>query len=109
MKLDRLAITWNNYTFENEGIPPESYGGKVVFKDEQGNFTQITLSSSAVDQIMQTVASEVANNAKRMLAGMTLESVRDSARPKAIAAPAEVEAEEAEFTPAGDSAEELPF
>jgi hypothetical protein len=108
MKLDKLAITWNSYTFENDGIPPESYGGKVVFRDAQGNLTQITLSPSAVDQIMQTVAAEVANNAKRMLAEMTKESVRDSARPKSIAPPAEVE--EAEFTEAPKSNDDMvPF
>ena len=85
MKLDKLAVTWNDYTFANEGILPKSYGGKVVFCDEDGNITQVTLSASAIDQIMQAVAIEVLNNARRMLESMTLEAIHDSARPLAIA------------------------
>lgn len=103
MKLDRLTINWNNYTFENEGIPAQSYSGKVVFKDDEGNFTQITLSPAAIDQIMQTVSLEVANNAKKMLASMTLEAVRDSARPLCIQVDTSVE--DAHFT----ETPEVPF
>ena len=95
MKLNTLSVVWNNYNFENDGVAALSYGGKVVFKDEQGNYTQITLSAAAIDQIMQTVALEVANNAKRMLAEMTLENVRDAARPQALVHDREVE--EGEF------------
>lgn len=84
MKLDRLAVTWNSYTFENDGIPAQSYGGKVVFKDDSGNTTQVNISPAGIDQIMQVVALEVSNNAKKMLAAMSLEAVRDSARPLAI-------------------------
>lgn len=103
MKLDRLTVNWNNYSFENEGVPAQSYGGKVVFRDDSGNITQINLSPSAIDQIMQTVAIEVTNNAKKMLSSMTLESVRDSARPLAIQVDPTIE--EGHFT----QAEELPF
>lgn len=95
MKLNTLSVVWNNYNFENDGVAALSYGGKVVFKDAQGNYTQITLSAAAIDQIMQTVALEVANNAKRMLAEMTLENVRDAARPQALVHDREVE--EGEF------------
>lgn len=95
MKLNTISVVWNNFTFENEGVAPQSYGGKVVFKDEQGNYTQITLSAAAIDQIMQTVALEVANNAKRMLAEMTLENVRDAARPQSLTCESHIE--EGEF------------
>ena len=96
MKLDRLSVQYNIYAFEHEGIPAQSYGGKVVFRDDQANITQINLSPSAIDQIMQVVSIEVANNAKRMLASMTVESVRDSARPLCIVHDGH-EAEEADF------------
>lgn len=100
MKLDKLAVTWNDYTFSNEGILPKSYGGKVVFRDGDGNTTQVTLSAAAIDQIMQVVSLEVAANAKRMLEGMSLEAIRDSARPLAITQTSTVtdaEVEEADF------------
>jgi len=100
MKLDKLAVTWNDYTFANEGILPKSYGGKVVFRDDDGNTTQVTLSAGAIDQIMQVVAIEVANNARRMLGSMTLEAIRDSARPLAITqepVPTDELLEEADF------------
>lgn len=104
MKLDRLSVNFNPYTFENEGVPAQSYGGKVVFKDASGNVTQINISPSGIDQIMQVVSIEVSNNAKRMLAEMSLEAIRDSARPLAIAVDTSIE--DAQFT---NSEEELPF
>lgn len=84
MKLDTLSIVYNNYNFPNDGIEPQSYGGKVVFKDTNGSYTQINLSASAIDQIMQTVASEVASNARKMLEELDVKTIRDSARPLAI-------------------------
>ena len=84
MKLERLAITYNDYTFSNDDVAAKSFGGKVVFKDSNGNMTQVILSAATVDKIMQVAAQEVADNARKMLADMTLESIRDSARPLAI-------------------------
>jgi hypothetical protein len=104
MKLDRLAVMWNNYTFENDGVPPQSYGGKVVFQDDSGNTAQVNISPAGIDRIMQVVALEVSNNAKRMLAAMSLEAVRDSARPLAITVDPTVE--EGHFA---DTTEELPL
>jgi hypothetical protein len=96
MKLDKLAVTRNSYNFESDGIPAQSYGGKVVFKDDADNLTQINISPAGIDQIMQVVALEVSNNAKKMLAAMSLEAVRDSARPLAIIVDKDIE--EAQFT-----------
>ena len=108
MKLDRLVVTWNKYNFENEGIPAQSYGGKVVFRDGSGNTTQINISPAGIDQIMQVVALEVSNNAKKMLAAMSLEAVRDSVRPLAITVDPSVE--DAQFSePASTHEEEIPF
>lgn len=84
MKLERLAITYNDYNFTNGDVAAKSFGGKVVFKDSNGNMTQVILSAATVDKIMQVAAQEVADNARKMLADMTLESIRDSARPLAI-------------------------
>lgn len=97
MKLKSLDVIWNNYTFTNDGIPPESYGGKAIFEDVDGSCTRIVLSASAVDLIMQTVAKEVAENARRMLAKMDEKFVRDSARPLSIAVDSNVEDGEIAF------------
>lgn len=110
MKLERLAITYNDYTFVNDDVAAKSFGGKVVFKDSNGNMTQVILSAATVDKIMQVAAQEVADNARKMLADMTLESIRDSARPLAITADEPVEqsdvVEDAVFT---ETSTELPF
>lgn len=101
MKLDKMAVTWNDYTFVNEGILPKSYGGKVVFRDDDGNTTQVTLSAGAIDQIMQVVATEVENNARRMLAELSYEAIRNSARPLALTkepTPTDESVEEADFS-----------
>ena len=84
MKLDRLAVTFNDYDFPNDGVPAKSFGGRVVFKDSSGNTTQVNISPAGIDQIMHVVALEVSNNARNMLGEISLEYVRDCARPLAI-------------------------
>ena len=55
MKLESMHISYNKYTFENDGVPANSHGGKAYFTTENGKL-EVQLSPSVVAAIVKLVA-----------------------------------------------------
>lgn len=58
MKIERLTIVWNNYDFENDGVPAKSYGAKVDLVGPAGRLIT-PLYADTTDKILQMVSPEV--------------------------------------------------
>ena len=55
MELKELSISFNNYAFENVGVPAKSYGGYVTYV-ENGVECKVPLYPGDVQDIMAVVA-----------------------------------------------------
>ena len=74
MKISALRISYNPFTFVNDGVAPQSFGGVVEFEGTLGKM-QARLSDTSIHAIFALVAKDVASAIKGAAAQITEESI----------------------------------
>lgn len=63
MQLEGLQIMYNHYSFEHQGIPAESYGGRAVFHRD-GHRLELAIPPAQVQQVMDLLSPHFVDSAR---------------------------------------------
>ncbi len=75
MQLSRAVVVYNSYDFEDDGIPPRTFGGQISFKGGSGSMT-IQMKPKTVEAILDLIAEDISEAAREMAAQITPTAVR---------------------------------
>lgn len=75
MQLQRAVIMFNSFDFENDGVPPRTFGGQITFSGG-GNSLQLQMKPETVSAILDLIAEEIAEGVQSMAKTITPTVVR---------------------------------